>query len=242
MIEFQTFVYLPVQKTGTTFITRMLEKFSKETVIHHLAHEAMGADCDRGKFYFISVRDPLDAYISLYSYGSQSRGKMGRRLKNKGMGDLYDGTAAGFNAWLSYVLKVENAKILNKHYARVGRRSMARLIGLQSYRYLSLALPGADDLLSECQSREDIRATYIRHKLPRYIIRHENFIPDLCALVRGPLSYAISNIDEAVKFVEDTPPINASRRIDKDEKIVLQEDVRGEFTEREWFLHEEFGY
>ena len=242
MYEFQTFVYLPVQKTGTTFISRMLDKFSKEELVQRFRHRGMNADCDRGKFYFISVRDPLDAYISLYSYGHESRGKMSRRLESKGLGDLYDGTASGFNAWLSYILKVANTSMLNRDFAKAGGGSVAELIGLQSYRYLSLALPGAGDLLSDCRSKDDIRAAYAQHKLPRYVVRYENFIADLCALVRGPLSYAISDVDEAVKFIEETPPINASQRIDENGEIAMEESVHREFVEREWFLHEEFGY
>jgi hypothetical protein len=242
MHEFQTFAYLPVQKTGTTFISRFLEKFSKEKLVRLESHQPMDADCDRTKFYFISVRHPLDAYISLYSYGTQKRGKMGRKLRKLGLGSLYDGTASGFNGWLSYVLQPENASVLDRHFAKLGGGRLAELIGLQSYRYLRLAIPGGEQLLMECDSKHDIRAAHAHNKLARYTIRHESFTRDLCALIRGPLSYAITDVEEAVNFIENTPPINSSRRVDEDQEIALEDKVKREFAAREWFLREEFGY
>jgi hypothetical protein len=242
MHEFQTFAYLPVQKTGTTFISRFLERFSNEELVRLESHQPMDANCDRTKFYFISVRHPLDAYISLYSYGTRKRGKMGRKLIKLGLRGLYDGTASGFNKWLSYVLQPENASVLDSHFAKSGGGRVAELIGLQSYRFLRLAMAGGEQLLMECNSKEDIRAVYTTNKLAQFTIRHETFTRDLCGLVRGPLSYAITDIEQAVNFIENTPPINSSRRVDRDQEIALEDAVKREFAEREWFLREEFGY
>src|SRR5690348_5607186 len=139
MHEFRTFAYLPVQKTGTTFISRLLEKFSKEELVRLESHQPMDANCDRAKFYFISVRHPLDAYISLYSYGTRKRGKMSHKMIKLGLGDFYDRTESGFNKWLSYVLQPENTSVLDRHFAKLGNGRVAELIGLQSYRYLRLA-------------------------------------------------------------------------------------------------------
>jgi len=69
MHEFPNFVYLDVEKTGSTFIMTLLDEFISAPVVRREHHMPMEADCDRSKRYFISVRDPLDAYISLYSYG-----------------------------------------------------------------------------------------------------------------------------------------------------------------------------
>src|SRR4029077_6630713 len=101
MHEFQSFVYLAPQKTGTTFISAMLDQFCKEEQVRHRSHEPMEADCDRSKFYFISVRDPLDAYLSLYSYGSGAQGSMRNKFEDEELGDLYDGTQSGFNELLT---------------------------------------------------------------------------------------------------------------------------------------------
>ena len=237
------FVYLAVQKTGTTFIAAMLERFSKEKAIREDSHIPMGADYDPKKFYFISVRDPLDAYLSLYSYGSEARGKMRNKFEDQGIDALYDGTMGGFNEWLGYVLKPKHAEALDRGYAKMGDGGIAKLVGYQSWRYLRLALPNPMQTLAKCESEDEIRAVYKQKKLPAYIVRYENFIPDLVALVRGPLSHAITDVDAAVAFIENTRPLNTSERVDAyEDEVSLNRRLSRKLAEREWFLSEEFGY
>ena len=243
MHEFQSFVYLAPQKTGTTFISTMLDQFCKEEQVRHRSHVPMGADYDRGKFYFISVRDPLDAYLSLYSYGSGAQGRVRNKFEDEGLGELYDGTLSGFNEWLTYVLKKRKAAALDRGYAKQGDGALAGLIGLQSYRYLRVALPAPDRTLAACKTEDDIRQVYREKKLPTYFVRYERFTADLVALLRGPLSHAISDVEAAVNFVETAPRINASERVDAfHDEIKLGKKLKRKLAEREWFLHEEFGY
>jgi hypothetical protein len=243
MHEFETFVYLGVQKTGTTFISDFLIRFSKEKELTRKAHQPVGADVDRGKFYFISVRDPLDAYLSLYSYGSEAKGRAHNNFVRDGIENLYDGTMDGFSEWLGYVLKPRNAEQLEKPYAYMGNGRTSEIVGFQSWRYLRLALANPPTTLAACRNEDDIRALYKAEKLPHYIVRYENFIPDLIALVRGPLSHAFDDVEAAVKFLETAKPLNTSDRVDRYEsEIVLNRRLARKLLEREWFLHEEFGY
>ncbi|HWA03876.1 MAG TPA: hypothetical protein VG819_10140 [Rhizomicrobium sp.] len=243
MHEFRTFVYLDMQKTGSSFISAVLDRFCTEESIRLWGHKPMESDCDRSKFYFISVRNPIDAYLSLYSYGCQSQGGLRTRLAKHDLDRLYDGTMEGFGEWLRYLLKPKNIDVLFGTYARLAGGAVAELLGLQSFRYLRLALPDPTALLSGCRTRDDIRAVYREHRLPQAVIRHETFARDLCALLEGPLRHAIGDLEGAVNFVRHSPPINASERIDLFEsEIALGNAVRRRFFEREWFLHEEFGY
>ncbi|HTT98939.1 MAG TPA: hypothetical protein VMF58_12880 [Rhizomicrobium sp.] len=244
MHEFQTFVYLGMQKTGTTFVSDFLNRFSTEKSIVHEPHRPVGLETDLKKFFFISVRDPLDAYLSLYSYGSEAKGRMRNNFVRDGIEkNFYDGTMDGFREWLNYVLRPKNAAQLDKPYAHMGGGHTCEMIGFQSWRYLRLALATPSASLAKCRTEDDVRALYKSDKLPRAIIRYENFIPDLVALVRGPLAYAISDVDAAVKFLETAPPMNASDRIDRyATEIFLEKRLARRLLEREWFLHEEFGY
>src|ERR1700761_4608499 len=117
MYEFPSFVYLDVEKTGTTFIFHVLGNFASEEAIQRDHHEPMPLDCDRSKFYFISVRDPLDSYISLYSFGCASRGKMRTRFDRRDLAHYYDGTTKSFNSWLNFTLKVKNRGVVDGGYA-----------------------------------------------------------------------------------------------------------------------------
>jgi len=243
MHEFQSFVYLAPQKTGTTFISAMLKRFSREKEIRYESHHPMGANYDPKKFYFISVRDPLDSYLSLYSFGSERRGKMHKKLAIEGVNDLYDGTMRGFNKWLNYSLKPDNAEIIDKVFFGMGGGAISELIGLQSFRYLRVAIPDPGHTLAKCRSKDEIRALYKEKKLPAFFVRYETFVEDLTRLVRGPLAHAMTDVEGAVKFINETQPINSSERVDYyQDEVKLKRGATRKLMEREWFLHEEFGY
>jgi hypothetical protein len=243
MHEFQSFVYLAPQKTGTTFISAMLDRFCKEQKIRNESHQPMGADYDPKKFYFVSVRDPLDSYLSLYSYGSERRGKMHKKFRAEGTGDLYDGTMQGFNEWLNYTLKPKNAEGVDRVYSGMGGGAVSELVGLQSFRYLRTAIPDPGHTLGKCRSKDEIRAVYREKKLPTFFVRYETFTDDLCRLVRGPLAHAMTDVEAAAKFIKEALPINSSERVDiYQDEIKLRKAAARKLTEREWFLHEEFGY
>lgn len=243
MHEFETFVYLDMEKTGSTFISRMLNDFSKETPQMQAHHKPVDADFDPKKFYFISVRDPLDSYLSLYSFGCQKQGKVYAHFRKRGFGDMYDGTAEGFNAWLRLMLKANNVLPLGDRYHKVADGRLAGLLGFQSYRYLRLAIPDAENLLADCRSEDDIRAVFKANKLPKFTVRHETFVEDLCRLLSGPLAYAMEDVDAALEHVRTAEPMNASERVDKgEEKFRVMKRLRTRLKEREWLMAEVFGY
>lgn len=243
MHEFESFVYLDMEKTGSTFISRLLNRFSTETRQRQLHHRPLDTDYDPTKFYFISVRNPMDSYLSLYSFGCQEQGKVRGQLRKRGHGEFYDGTLEGFEAWLQFVLKPRNAKMLKDGYHSMADGRIAGLLGLQSYRYLRLAVPGADELLADCQSEDDIRRVHVERKVPSFTVRYEWFVYDLCELLEGPLRYAIADLDEALDHVRSARPVNASDRVDADKPgFKVRKRLIRQMREREWLMREAFGY
>ncbi len=74
-------------------------------------------------------------------------------------------------------------------------------------------------------------------------MRYETFVEDLTRLVRGPLAHAMTDVEGAVKFINETQPINSSERVDYyQDEVKLKRGATRKLMEREWFLHEEFGY
>jgi hypothetical protein len=243
MHEFESFVYLDMEKTGSTFISRLLNKFAREPAQRQLHHRAMDADFDPKKFYFMSVRNPMDSYLSLYSFGCQQQGKVYARLRNKGHLEYYDRTAEGFGEWLSFVLKKRNADLLRDRYDVVADGRIAGLMGFQSYRYLRLAIPDAEALLDHCETEDDIRAVYEANKLPQFIIRHETFVADLCRLIEGPLKDKLNDVEGALDYARNTEPVNTSERVDKGEtEFRIDDRRRRKMQKREWLLNELFAY
>ena len=242
MYEFPSFVYLDVEKTGSTFIFQVLSDFASEQPIQRDHHAPMPADCDRSKFYFISVRDPLDSYISLYSFGCGSRGKIRTRFDRLDLSHFYDGTAEGFNDWLRFTLKMKNRKVVDGGYADAGS-NIPELMGPQSYRFLRLAVPGARGRIDACKTRDDVRALYFSEKLPSFFVRYENFVGDLSKLLCGPLCEWVTDVDAAIEFVKSAPPRNPSDRVDKNNAdFTVRPKLLEKLRDREWLLFELFGY
>ena len=140
MMEYPNFVYLDARKTGSSFVRLFLCKYAKGPAIQSNAHKAIST-YDKNKYYFITCRDPLDQYLSLYSYGCTGLGTLRRRLEREDKADWYDGSPAGFSAWLNFTLDPCNASFVGtENYAQSGA---AQLVGLQTYRllWLSFACP-----------------------------------------------------------------------------------------------------
>lgn len=242
MHEFTTFAYLDLEKTGTTFVSRMLSQFAREECIYKHHHRPAPADYDPRKFYFISVRNPLDSYLSLYSFGCQGKGKVYNHFDKKGLDHLYDSTLDGFSEWLRHVIKPKNAISLGDGYHRVANGRIAKLMGFQSFRFLRLAIPDPETLLDDVRTPEDIRAVYEKHKLPNFTVRHETFVDDLCTLVSGPLAHAFPDQAETLDYIRHTEPVNASERVDALEKFEIPPGLKARLAGREWLAAEVLGY
>ncbi len=240
MQEFETFVYLDLEKTGSTFIVRLLRDHCRETLIRGGKHKPMGADADRSKFYFISVRDPLELYLSLYSFGCKRWGTLRGKLASTGQPDFYDGTMERFAQWLDFLLKPANTKTIGAGFA-TGR--IGRLLGLHSYRYLKLVLGDAAEALDGCETKDDVRRVYEEKRLVGGIVRYESFTADLVALFTGRLAHAFEDPAAVAEYVRTADPVNASERVDAERPdFTLPPELKQRLREREWFLCETFGY
>ncbi len=60
MHAFETSAYPDVQKTGSTYISNLPQRFCPEELLSISRHGWVGKSCDPEKRYFISVRNPLD--------------------------------------------------------------------------------------------------------------------------------------------------------------------------------------
>jgi len=244
MYEFQTFAYLDVQKTGSSFIIDVLRKYCIEATVQKDKHIGMGDGYDPKKFYFISVRNPLDQYLSLYSYGCESKGQFYLRLKRNGLERLYDSkTWDGFREWLDFVLDPDNVGLLGQDYADEELAEVSKLIGLQSYRVLSLSIPDSKKVLAASKTQHDIRKAYKFKNIAGYTVRHETLRTDLARLVRTTLRHSMSDLQAVLHYIETAAPRNASKRVDsREDRFKIGSDQQRRLDEREWLLHQVFGY
>jgi hypothetical protein len=232
MIEFETLCYLQNQKTGCTFVETLLRTFCSEGIVRYEKHRAAPAR-KPGKFYFVSVREPLDAYLSLFNYGLDGKGELFERLGAAGHGNLYAAGIEGCAGWLEFVLDVANAPLIYPHRGM----PLARDLGLMSFRFLRLATLGFEQAATSLQGEAAIRAFAKREQLVNTVIRYESMVPELQKLVKGPLRHAFADVPAALAWLEQSPPINASTRRKGNRDIALPEPLLKKLHEREWYLY-----
>ena len=232
MIEFETLCYLQNQKTGCTFVETLLRKFCNEGIVRYEKHRAAPAR-KPGKFYFVSVREPLDAYLSLFNFGLDGKGELFERLGPAGHGHLYATGIDGFGTWLEFVLDAANAPLI---YPQRGV-PLARDLGLMSFRFLRLAALGFEQTGASLQDKAAIRAFAKREQLVDTVIRYESMVPELQKLVKGPLRHAFADLPAALAWLEQSPRINASTRREGKQDLALPPGLLKKLHEREWYLY-----
>lgn len=233
MIYYQSFVYLDVQKTGSTYIVHFCNLFCKEDLVFKKKHERLSATCDPDKFYFISTRDPVSSYRSLYSFGCGGEGGLHQRLTQAGKGHLYSGPE-GFETWLDFMLDPANSRFVRESYGSREAEKLRELVGFMSFRHLMLSVPAPLDVFKNCQTREDLQKTFEEHRIYSRIIRQEHMSQDMKELVVGPLAHAFPDQDAALAYLDGGETVNSSQP-SKRVSSVAQELV-DRITEREWFL------
>ncbi|MBE1281965.1 MAG: hypothetical protein GJ676_01515 [Rhodobacteraceae bacterium] len=207
MLDYGQVVYLDPQKTGTTFVAEFLRDHLDLECLCYRKHKPVRGRLHQNAFHFISVRNPVDQYVSLYKYGLKKGGRLRRRLYKNGLDDLYEGSPQSFNAWLEKILHdPEVATYVKDGYENVDRN----LIGLQSFRFLSLSFQYPLPLLKIAQKYQDVRSTYDEHRLHSHVIRLESLNKDLANLFRGPLAAYAKNKKTALKELKQLNRINST--------------------------------
>lgn len=202
MDEFQSFCYLDVQKTGSTFVSKVLKTGSREPLYLSIKHGAISGNSRRnlfglirrpghfrrGVFYFNSVRNPFDYYASLYNYGCDGRGGLAKNLRQGGFGELYGGTVSSFYDWFSFLNDPKNSHYIHHEFTDCG----ARLgIGFLSYRFLRLSVVDPTNKLSALALNADLRTFLSENGICSKTIRNETLNEDLLHLFDGVLSHAV---------------------------------------------------
>jgi hypothetical protein len=219
----------------------LLRRFSSERELINNPHASVGKRYDAHKFHFISVRNPVDQYLSLYAFGCGGVGTLYNKMRKAGYDHLYNGTWAGFRNWIDLILDPENRRFLvaeNREY-----EASHTLLGVQSFRFLQLALQHPTDALAACKNRDDIRNLHSSKSIVNYTIRHEAFDSDFETLLTTKIPHAISDVNAAIDFIKTAPRINTSDRFDRYEAGGgLGRIRRQRLQDREWLLSELFGY
>ena len=234
MDDFGRVVYLDVEKTGSSFISKFLQENMNCQRVALVKHGRIGSDFRNGSFYFISVRNPLSQYLSLYSYGCEGKGAIYESLKKSGHTQLYQRDRESFQQWLRFVLSAKNARHLGADYLSVD----TELMGLQTFRFLALSFQNPLAKLKPVHHYANLCELYEHKKIHSHVVRNESLRADLENLVGTQLSSFVDE-ESAKRYLEKSPPINRSPKLSFDIESI-DEETMSLLRRKERFLLERF--
>ena len=243
MQEFENVAYFDLQKTGSTTIKKALRAILDEPLLYRSVHDGPREDYDPSKPSFVSIREPVSLYISLFNFATMERmGGLYNRMRRSGQEGFYEPSVKAFERWVEFVLDPENADSLNKEYARHAPRAA---IGLLSFRLLLVSMPNAHETMesNRFSDRDAIRALFGR-RVWRDHVRIENLGGDFFAFLKrneARLKLKEPLPDEA-DFIARLPRRNASGKIAGLSRESVSAALMQRVREREWLLYEAFGY
>ena len=80
MLQTNTWIYLTVQKTGSTFLSKkLIEIYGQAAFSKDRKHGIQKKSTSKSKI--ITIRDPFDYYFSLWSYGLDGKGGFSNKLR-----------------------------------------------------------------------------------------------------------------------------------------------------------------
>lgn len=237
MDEYASVCYLDVQKTGSSFVSAFLKEHLNEPQVRFAKHGRIRDRRDPKKFYFISVRNPVDQYRSLFLFGCAGAGVLRARLVRHGRAELYERSADGFARWLEFVLDPGNADLVSADYGKVD----AGLFGLQTFRFLALSFHRPMRKLRQMKTADDVRRVYAAKNVAKRVVRTETLNADLARLVEGELRPFVRDVDAALAALSDDGTVNASRAT-RGELAGLSGGLLRRLEAREWFMFDVLGY
>jgi hypothetical protein len=242
MHEFENIAFLDQQKTGTTTVVRALRRLLDEREIHSDTHGPIPRGFDRTKRCFVSVREPLSLYISLFKFGAgSSRGTLFSKMKKRGLTAYYEPTLEAFEEWLAFVLDPANAEAVGWEYE--ASRQTER-IGILTFRFLNLCIPKSLSRMPEFSNKVKLQRVFERRRVYSEYVRTECLYEDLFAVLRHwqdgiKLKSPLTTMDDMIARIRTQ---NVSRKIDGLSAEKVSQKMRDLVRQREWMLYETFGY
>ncbi len=234
MHDFGKVAYLGVHKTGSSFITRFLRRNLLLQEVSFAKHAPVGNAYNPDTFYFISARDPLAQYISLYRYGLDGRGGLFHQLLQSGHGELYQPDSIhAFEKWLAWMLDPKTAHLLSDKY----QKAQPGLYGFQTFRFLNLSFQHPGRALRQSHDKRSLYAAYQAEKVHSWLVRTEHMNADLEHLAVSILGEYFKPPARIRRFLQNSGKKNVSKAGAHMDWKKISPDLRAHIKAREWFLY-----
>lgn len=226
MQDFGSFVYLDMPKTGSWYVVTFLKQVSRIEEKAFARHRWVGQTYNPKAFHFISVRNPVSLYNSLYRYGLDKKGGVYNRLKDSRNLQVY----RDFDYFCSFALDPANARLLDTRYDQTA----AEQCGFMSFRYLRLCLQNPDERIAQQlaggKALSHLKADFIID----HVVRTENLNDDLLSLTTEIIPEYFDP-EQVRLFLESMPKINVSY-IPADQVQLADGRMRDRILEKEHLL------
>lgn len=243
MIEFESFVYLDLQKTATTSIATFLRHYVDEREQVHPGHSAPKAGHDRSKFHFVSVREPVALYRSYFLYSCGKRGGIYDRFRRIDEEHLFEPTNENFHAWLDFMLSPEKTRRLGSIFSAMEIEPLCGPL-TQLLMRVTLVDPVTTVKSQTFADRTAVRAFYDRERLFSHYIRMEHLVDDLFAVVTAGRFAA--KMDPPLEGLEDLrsriPVRNRSKKAVTVTTEAIPAELKASIRDQEWLIYDLFGY
>lgn len=237
MIEFEDFVYMDVEKTGSTTVRVFFKQFAGSKLVADGKHRPIKIK-QPDKTYIISCRNPYSQYKSLYKYGAMGRGSIRDHFELANRGALYDPRGEGFLEWLAILLDYgQSKKILRKK----DFHPCMQCVGLQTLRFLRLDIPNFNSKFRDVRCKNDVEQLYKSEHLHDIILRTETLTQDLMDMTDISERNLIADPAAAKEYLKSAKPRTVSGKTDVDE-ITLPPELHDLILRREWLFFEILGY
>ena len=207
-------IYLSIQKTGSTFLSKkLIEIYGEKAFSKDRKHGIQKKTTAKPKI--ITIRDPFEYYFSLWSYGLDGKGGFGNKLRisNPSLAEkIYsDRTKSCFSHFLDLVLSFP------------GRNSqrevdwLPKSTDLYTARILTMLVP-QDEIerfssTLNCDFSQDSIKKSLKELIPEVIIRTEYLNDDFHYLAKiGHLEFMKLPANWSSVFKNDAAKLNTSTR------------------------------
>ncbi len=231
MHDFGQLVYLDLQKTGSTFVSRFLNETCTLALVKESKHGRIGTRPNRSAFYFITIRRPVSQYSSLFRYGLDRRGALYKNFEKQGKADLYSRAPDAFNEWLRFMLEYENAAVLGEGFERIPKTYN---LGFMSYRYLMLSLSRPEKTILKKPKHVDLLQYARDESIVDHVIFNEKLNEGLKELATQ-LKPEFFDQERVAAFFRDEERVNASTT-EAHELGAIADDVREMIGSKERIL------
>lgn len=239
MISYGNVLYGDMPKTASSYIIDFLnDNLRSPRDPHSKRHGKVAAIRPAFNFCFVSVREPISQYISLYRYGCDGKGGLHGHLKAAGLAKhYYTGDIQGFETWMEFMLSAASAKTLDARYADM----TPRLYGFMTFRYLLLAVPAPVRTLRKVANKDELRAALNEHTFVNAHVKTERLRDDMLSLCEGGMKPFMREDADPAAWLNRDKKKNKSKAPTFSVKDVAPKTL-DRIREKEWFLYEALGY